>query len=68
MNDIDTEIVTLRTLRTDMLSSIKSALDEGTEDVTEASWSCSPSYDFDELINQIGDDGSLLDELPKGDE
>lgn len=62
MNDIQVELNDLKEIRKDMLSDIKSALSEGTEEVTEASWTCSPQVDLDDLTSQIGDDGSFLDE------
>ena len=61
MNDIQVELNDLKEVRKDMLNDIKSALAEGTEEVTEASWTCSPQVDFDDLTSQIGDDGSFLD-------
>lgn len=61
MNDIQVELNDLKDIRKDMLSDIKSALAEGTEEVTEASWTCSPQVNIDDLTSQIGDDGSFLD-------
>jgi MoxR-like ATPase len=61
MNDIQVELNDLKEIRKDMLSDIKSALAEGTEEVTEASWTCSPQVNIDDLTSQIGDDGSFLD-------
>ncbi len=62
MNDIQVELNDLKDIRKDMLNDIKSALNEGTEDVTEASWSCSPpQVDLDlEMDGIVGDDGSFL--------
>lgn len=61
MNDIQVELNNLKEVRKDMLNDIKSALAEGTEEVTEASWTCSPQVNIDDLTSQIGDDGSFLD-------
>ena len=61
MNDIQVELNDLKEVRKDMLNDIKTALAEGTEEVTEASWTCSPQVNIDDLTSQIGDDGSFLD-------
>lgn len=61
MNDIQVELHDLKDIRKDMLNDIKSALAEGTEEVTESSWTCSPQVNIDDLTSQIGDDGSFLD-------
>ena len=61
MSDIQVELNDLKEIRKDMLSDIKSALAEGTEEVNEASWTCSPQVNIDDLTSQIGDDGSFLD-------
>jgi MoxR-like ATPase len=61
MNDIQVELTNLKEVRKDLLSDIKSALAEGTEEVVEASWTCSPQVNIDDLTSQIGDDGSLLE-------
>ena len=44
-----------------MISAIHDVMAEGTEEVTEASWTCQPRVDIDDLTSQIGDDGSFLD-------
>lgn len=62
MNDIQVEINELKQIRKDMLNDINSALADGTKEVTEASWTCSPQVNLDDLVSQIADDGSLLDE------
>lgn len=61
MNDIQVELQDLKDIRKDMLNEIKSALAEGTEEVTEGSWTCIPEPDFDDMNSQVGDDGSFLD-------
>lgn len=61
MNDIQVELNDLKEVRKEMLGDIKSALAEGTEEVNEASWTCSPQVNIDDLTSQIGDDGSFLD-------
>ena len=61
MNDIQVELNDLKDIRKDMLNDIKSALAEGTEEVTEGSWTCIPEPDFDDMSSQVGDDGSFLD-------
>lgn len=61
MNDIQVELNDLKEVRKNMLNDIKSALSEGTEEVIESSWSCSPQVDIEDLTSQIGDDGSFLD-------
>jgi hypothetical protein len=60
MNDIETELKDLKDIRKVMLNDIKDALAEGTKEVTEASWTCTPQVDLDGLTSQIGDDGSFL--------
>ena len=61
MNDIQVELNDLKDIRNDMLNDIKSALNEGTDEVTEASWTCTPQVNIDDLTSQIGDDGSFID-------
>lgn len=61
MNDIQVELNDLKEVRKTMLNDIKSALSEGTEEVTESSWTCTPQVDIEDLTAQIGDDGSFLD-------
>lgn len=61
MNDIQVELNDLKDIRNDMLNDIKAALAEGTEEVTEGSWTCIPQVNIDDLTSQIGDDGSFLD-------
>lgn len=57
----DVSVKDLKDIRKEMLKDIKAVLSEGTEEVTESSWSCSPQVDIEDLTSQIGDDGSFLD-------
>ena len=61
LNDIPTELADLKEIRSEMISAIHDVMAEGTEEVTEASWTCQPRVDIDDLTSQIGDDGSFLD-------
>lgn len=61
LNDIPTELADLKEIRSEMISAIHDVMTEGTEEVTEASWTCQPRVDIDDLTSQIGDDGSFLD-------
>lgn len=54
-------VADLKAIGKELLKDIKSAKAEGTEEVTESSWICSPQVDIEDLTSQIGDDGSFLD-------
>ena len=61
LNDIQIELNNLKDIRKEFIKEIKLTLAEGTEEVTESSWTCSPQVDIEDLTSQIGDDGSFLD-------
>ena len=61
MNDISVELKELKEVRKDMLNNIKLALAEGTDEVTEASWTCRPQIDMNDLTSNVNEDGSFID-------
>jgi MoxR-like ATPase len=61
MNDIAVELKELKEVRKDMLNNIKLALAEGTDEVTEASWTCRPQVDMNDLTANVNEDGSFID-------
>lgn len=60
MNDIEIEISDMQDVRKSFVEDIKNAFNNDS-DVKEASWTCQPEPDLDDLTSQIADDGSFLD-------
>ena len=49
-------------IRTQMVSEIQNVLSQGSEEVKEASWTCVPEPDLDDLDFDIAEDGSFIGE------
>ena len=62
LNDTESELAELRDIRKDMTLAISRVLSEGVKEVKEASWTCVPEPDLDDLDFDIAEDGSFIGE------